>query len=238
MDLKIITVLLISSTLSTSTINCNPNFVSYQYPSQQSQPLNCVFTTDASTSTYDCVSLNATIRDRGQSFYTFDGNHIQNRTNADVNGIKISTQICHFFPSNLGSLLPTLKKLEISYSGLMDVDYQELNQMQNLQHLNLRGNRIEIIGFGLLSTNRELISIDFSDNFIRIVASDLFNSLEKLKVVDFSNNFCVKNAPSSDNLREWEREMRRNCNAAGTNRELSQPLWKIVEKMNNLRNFG
>lgn len=237
MLIKLTSILFLISSLSSSSIDCQPQYTSFEYPPHLSQALECVFTADSSASTYDCISLNATIRDRGQVFYTFDGNHIQNHTNADVNGIKISSQVCHYFPANLGKLLPLLKKLEISNSGLVDVDAQELSQMQNLQVLNLHGNRIEILNFGLLKFNRELTSIDFSDNFITIVASDLFNSLEKLKFADFNNNFCVKNEHPKENLRDWERELRRNC-IAGFNRELAQPLWKIVEKMENLRSFG
>lgn len=247
MLLTLMTLIFLPLTLSFYQQNSNYNNNNYKnninynnniYTPKPSLTLNCVFTSDLQTSTYDCISINTTIRERSQSFYTFDGNHIQNRTNFDVNGLKISSQICHFMPSNLGGLIPNLKRLEISYSGLNEVDSSEFAYLIFLNYLNLRGNRIEILPFGLLAANRDLISVDFSDNFIRIVAQDFFNYLEKLKFADFGNNFCVKEAPSGENLREWEREIRRNCNGAESNKEIAQPLWRIVERIDGLRSVG
>jgi hypothetical protein len=209
-----------------------PQINAFTYPIPSTQPLNCVFTNDGNTNTYDCISTNTTIKTEGSGFNSLDGSHTSNHSNYDVNGLKISSQVCHFFPADLTRFMPRLKKLEITYSGLLEFDEFDTNGMHELQYLNLKGNRITELGYRLFRNNPDLVSIDLSDNFIKAVADDLLVNFDHMRFIDFSNNLCVKNAPANDNLREWDRELRRNCNPVDQYVGVSQPLWKIAENMN------
>lgn len=221
--------LLISTSLSSQSIECQQT---YQQPYDQ-QIINCVFTSDSTYLTYDCVSINLTVTEKYQSINYLQGEHIRSLSSVDVNGLKVSSQICHYIPSQLVRIIPNLKKLEITFSGLLEISNQDTFQMKNLQILNLRGNRIGNLNYAVFKENTELTSIDFSDNFIAFIANDIFNSLHKLKFVDFSNNICVKNAPASDNIREWERELKRNCEIDEMKRGIVKPLWRIYQVIND-----
>ncbi|KAG5669312.1 hypothetical protein PVAND_017200 [Polypedilum vanderplanki] len=209
-----------------------PSLNSFIYPYQSSLILNCVFTNDATTGTYDCISTNTTIRTEGTGFYSLDGSHTSNHSNYDVSGLKISSQICHYIPAQLSKIIPRLKKLEITYSGLLQINEFDTNGLRELEYLNLKGNRITELGFRLFKFNPDLISIDFSDNFIKFVADDLLIPFDHMRFIDFSNNLCVKNQPASDNFREWDRELRKNCNPVDKYFGVSEPLWKIAENAN------
>ena len=84
------------------------------FPRQNFSPLNCVFTKDSTTATYDCVSTNATVRTQADTFDSLDGSHVSNHSNLDVDGLKISSQICRYVPRGVGQLVGGLKKLEIT----------------------------------------------------------------------------------------------------------------------------
>jgi hypothetical protein len=215
-----------------------PQLSSFAYPTQSTQTLNCIFTNDPSTATYDCSSTNTTIRTEGAGFNSLDGNHISNHSNYDVNGLKISSQVCHFMPARLSDFMPGLRKLEITYSGLQEIDELDTNGLRELQYLNLKGNRIVELGYRLFTNNPELVSIDFSDNFIKVVAEDILLPFDHLKFVNFDNNLCVKNAPAADNFREWDRELRRNCNPVDKYYGVSEPLWRIAENVNRVSGYG
>lgn len=236
MHLKLVTSIhfLIITITSTQPACCQPQVYQSQYPVPSSQSLNCVFHSDPQTNTYDCVSTNTTVKTSGAGYNGIFGSHVSNKSNFDVNGLRITSQMCRFVPRDLGDLIPSLKKLEISYSGLLAIDYFDTYKMPNLQYLNLKGNRLVEISALVFRKTPELIFIDVSDNFIKFVAPTALDDLIGLKYIDFGNNLCVENSHPTDNIREWERELRRNCVPADKFYGLTQSLTRIAEGLEKM----
>jgi hypothetical protein len=221
-----------------SPILSQPQLYEFQYPVPSHQILNCVFHYDTQTSTYDCVSTNTTVRALGAGYNAFDGSHVGNHSDFDVSGLRITSQMCKYVPNGIGDLMPNLKKLQITYSGLLALENGDLYKVPFLQYLNVRGNRLVELPGLLFQNNPDIIFVDFSDNFIKFIHPVLFSDLNTLRYIDFSNNICVQNTYGTDNFREWERELRRNCVPADRYYGIMQPLNRIADQLERYNVLG
>ncbi|KAL7010829.1 hypothetical protein ACKWTF_013964 [Chironomus riparius] len=238
MEQKAIIPLLLLIISITSPILSQPQLYNFQYPVPSHQILNCVFHYDTQTSTYDCVSTNTTVRGPGAGFNAFDGSHVVNHSDYDVSGLRISSQLCKYVPDGIGDLMPNLKKLQITNSGLLALDNGDLYKFPMLQYLNVRGNRLVELPGLLFHQNSDIIFVDFSDNFIKFIHPAIFSDFNTLRYIDFGNNICVQNTYATDNFREWERELRRNCIPADRYYGIIEPLNRIADQLDRFNGFG
>lgn len=114
----------------------------------------------------------------------------QNGTEASPNQVIIHQQTVLFLPRSLSSTFSSLKRLEITGSGVIALDSDAFQGLTEMEFLNLARNNLMHIPRGAFTGLRDLSELDLSFNKIESIESGAFdNSLPKLKLND--NTGCL-----------------------------------------------
>lgn len=133
------------------------------------------------------------------------GNHLDGKTESDVEALIIKNQNVTFLPNDLGEKFENLKRLEVTSSNLKAANDENFEQMNlqtlklrknslekfdvqifdDLEELNLDENQISEIGY-LKSETLEIISINY--NQLNNLTTDNFKSLPNLMEFYAKNN--------------------------------------------------
>lgn len=143
---------------------------------------------------------------------TFEGVHEENRSNDDVEVLKISDSTIEKLPENLGDIFKNVENLWIwNNKNLREISMESMKKFPNLLEIhafdigiekiernlfsfnkNLKeiklGYKIKEIESGALDSLSELSKFEVGGNQIENIPGDLFKFNKKLKFIDFFNN--------------------------------------------------
>lgn len=118
--------------------------------------------------------------------------------NSDVKLIKIYNQKLIDLPNELGTFFAETEGLEVVSSGLRIIRKKSLQSFEKLKYLNVRKNKIEVLGHNLFDENNNLQVIIISCNKLKIICADTLASLPHLTHVDLRRNACISRKAQTD----------------------------------------
>lgn len=139
------------------------------------------------------------------------GNHLANRTNANVEAFRIF-QGLHFFPKNLTDLFPNLVYIEFTECPLMSISAADLAPWPNLRVLIANKNKIETLDGDLFKHSSNLTWIAFYGNPIQKIGANLLSYSSEWKYADFRKVSCVDTlAESAQQINDLKVQILRQC---------------------------
>lgn len=104
-----------------------------------------------------------------------NGIHLSGYSELKVTNFIVLKSIVKQFPHNLENCFPFLESIVIVDSQMEFIYRESLYNLTKLKQLNLRENKLTVIGYQLFKNNKHLISIDLSMNHItKIFIGQLF----------------------------------------------------------------
>lgn len=121
----------------------------------------------------------------------------------------------NFLPKGFANYFPDLEGIDIAQCQLTSLKQEDLKPFIHLKELSLVGNHLETLDSGLFAFNPELWFIQLRSNKLKIIGADIFSQLTKLSKVLLADNDCVdKNAESADGIEGLVEVVRANCSIA------------------------
>jgi hypothetical protein len=105
-----------------------------------------------------------------------------------IKNVKIESKIILFMPTNLATIFPQISSLTVSSSGLIQIDGEAFNGMNNLITLNLSRNNIREISSSTFANLRNLVNLDLSFNKLEKFEENVLDSLKKIESINLSSN--------------------------------------------------
>jgi Leucine-rich repeat (LRR) protein len=139
--------------------------------------------------TYICLA-NRYISETNTTITSLDGHHINNKSNIDVDGLKIYNQNVTTLPSDMKKTFPRLKELIIGSCGLKVIDRIFFENVSTLIILFLRlpGNQISSIPDDTFYDLSQLLLIDLRVNAIKTLPVNLLAMQPHLRNFHFDYN--------------------------------------------------
>lgn len=132
------------------------------------------------------------------------GNHLDGKTNLDIEEIRISnSSTLTSIPSNIGNLLPNLISIDICAEPITSVTAEDLKQFPNLLLLAIYMCPIVSLDADLLKYTSKLQAFIVPSNQIMNVGQDLLTNLVDLKFVNFQSNPCLSYYAGNPQQLEW-----------------------------------
>lgn len=125
------------------------------------------------------------------------GDHLNERSNEDVQGLQCTEQVLSTIPQNLASFFPNLRAVDFSNAQILTLVAADVSQLTNLAFFRVFNNRLTSIEGNLLSSNLHLQYVDFGRNLLETVGENLLGNLNALSAADFSGNTCIDMQVSS-----------------------------------------
>lgn len=185
----------------------------------QSMNLKCVFRLGRCTihpNKYTCVVTSALITKPETVVQSIEGDHIEGKSNRDVEAIAFRDAKVEYFPRGLNTVFPHLKSCFIRNCSLKKITKQDLVGLENLTSLGIVSCKVKSLPDDLLENMKQLKHISFEDNQIERLSSRVFQpvlennlaliELRKNKIID---DFYGKTHPkSSDSVESIEKLMK------------------------------
>lgn len=158
-------------------------FGGYNVEAGMAMTLDCIYRTEqhAWGSQYTCVAQKAVVT----SFETYvtgaKGDHLQGKTNDDVQAIYFVNQTTRFVPLDFTKPFPNMVALRMQKSGLKFVNQTTFKNQRMLRFIQLDDNEIGVIPKKTFWGQRNLESLSISGNRIKRIDSDMLLGLRNLK---------------------------------------------------------
>jgi Leucine-rich repeat (LRR) protein len=160
---------------------------------------------------YTCIVRNLVTRNYYEYVVNATGDHMNGKTDKDVQCVYVLGQRTPFIPYNITSPFGRVTALRVEGSGvrhvnrtwsyegpleylhfennyITDVPAWAFRNMTELKWFSLRGNRIRYLESGLLTGMKNLWRFSVSRNQIEVIPSGLFRDTTGLKEIYFYNN--------------------------------------------------
>jgi Leucine-rich repeat (LRR) protein len=120
-----------------------------------------------------------------------EGEHIDGKTNADVQGFSIEEiPNVNYIPEGLEESFPNLISIDIMSAQLKEIKQTDVKKFPKLIRLDLSNNNIKIIEKDLFKYNPQLREIFFGYNEISHIDPEVFNHLNQLEYLWLQRNKC------------------------------------------------
>lgn len=170
-----------------------------------------------------------------KSITGYTGNHNPSKNDLSVKGLWVHDKNTKYIPANIGHLF-NLTAFAIYKASLVEVKAENFHEMEDLEYLDLRYNRLAFIPtdalnslkklkYLLLSENRlqeffngaftnninlQYIHLDLND--IRFFGPTVFDGLTKLKSVVLASNICVSSTYERESgINHLKNEIKTKC---------------------------
>lgn len=146
---------------------------------------------------YICQIENQVIHE--DSELRFIGEHLNGKTNYDVN--VISFKLCYItkVPKDLLNHFPNLQSLIIYGSNLKVLNKNDLINYKQFKSLNFDSNQIEFLPGDLFEGFVVIEEISFNNNNLRVIEPTIFDDLKRLYLINLRCNPCYHTWYASDN---------------------------------------
>lgn len=158
-------------------------FSGYNVQAGTTMTLDCIYRMEqhAWGSQYTCVAQRAVVT----SFETYvteaKGEHIEGKTNDDVQAIYFVNQTTRYVPLDLAKPFPNIIALRMQKSGLKFINQTTFKKQRMFRFIQLDDNEIEFIPKKTFWGQRNLESLSISGNRIKRIDSDMLLGLRNLK---------------------------------------------------------
>lgn len=161
--------------------------------------MNCVYgytkLMDSTKTLYSCRLYDIEIGGNNFETGSFNGLHLHDRYEKDVEGIHFVNGTMSHLPSGFGLFFVNIKSLIVGESvsvstslGTKVVRRSDLRNLRNLHDLSFFRNDIEILHEDALWDLPHLMSIEFSENKLKVLFDETFSKNIMLSIVDFHSN--------------------------------------------------
>ncbi len=166
--------------------------------------LNCTYGMQPFTPVGSIYTCQAGILLTGSDIVTnIYGNHMSNRTDADVQGLAIQSQGLQFFPLKIETFFPNIRAIDVYSNSISSISNSHLRSFTGLVHFSVIDNPIESLDSDLFRGLPALSYISFNNNTVKNVGHDFFLPLSGQ--IFFERNDCIHqralNAAEIENLR-------------------------------------
>lgn len=183
-------------------------------------------------SLYTCVNLNLDTYDIDNFITEIVGDHIEEKSNSDVQQFYVRNANLEYFPGGLSDFFPNLESIRIKNSSLKYIFKSDLKGLSNLTFFAAVENKIETIGPRLFEENPFLTEIHLEKNLIEQISEDLLDYTEgTLSVVHLHNNECIQNQPEHFNANEVKTLIIEKCSL--TKQDMIRNMEQQFEKLSN-----
>jgi BTB/POZ domain len=165
--------------------------------------LRCTFENDLrSVFRYRCVVNKSNITQRCE-IDEFVGQHIERRSNEDVEVLQFEMALVHYLPSGIQKHFPNLKRLEVHGCQLREMSSQDLEGLENLEELSLIWNNLKTLPDDLFINTRRLQHVDLLMNQTEYLSSRLLDPIpdHQWKVINLQNNKSIDAFYDPQNLK-------------------------------------
>lgn len=148
---------------------------------------DCVYTITSRTSlgvgsVYQC-SANSITSLRNNKIEAIQGNHLDGKSNLEVDFFLVIDEILNIIPENLERFFPRANLIELSAD--------DLKPFPKLLSFTAPYNKLTNLGEDLFKFTPSIKYIDFYNNSIKNVGENLLGKLSDLKYANFQNNPCI-----------------------------------------------
>ncbi|CRL03509.1 CLUMA_CG016596, isoform A, partial [Clunio marinus] len=142
---------------------------------------------------YTSSISSSSIKEPNTSIRTINGNHLEGKSDKDVEVIRFRDTTVNYFPQGLNKIFPNLKAVLIHYCELKSITRKNLDGLENIQILRCDSNKITTLPDDLFRNMKKLIDISFRNNDLGCLSSKVFKPIlnNGLKFVDFSGNRSI-----------------------------------------------
>ncbi|CAO1304422.1 unnamed protein product [Diamesa hyperborea] len=153
----------------------------------QQNILECQFIEDIIERTdYTCLLRGISVN--GTDNVVISGTHQLNRTNVDVRNIRVVNSTMPIILPQLFQTFPYAVGIEITSSGLQDIQTNSFIYARNLQVIKFNNNPVDSVYEGVFSMLYYLRVLQLSQNNISYVNKNAFQGLFNLQDLDLSHN--------------------------------------------------
>lgn len=148
---------------------------------------------DLETDQYTCSDTIITTDRNMTHVVDVTGNHLSEKTNAEVTAFYIYTSHKRWkrILKGMDKFFPKLIALAWQGGSLTTLTAEDLEQFPNLQQFNAYNNKLVSLDGGLFKHTPKLRRINFRSNLLEHVGIGLLDNLTHLTVSDFENNPCI-----------------------------------------------
>jgi len=149
---------------------------------------------------YTCQALLTDINEQDFTVLTeMVGNHLEGKTNDDVEAVEISDQFTKHLPEGLVQIFPKMDQLYVFRSSLEFIDRPVFEDLKQLKTISLSRNHLKVIPF---DTFEDLVNVEyFSLSFNHLETLPNLSTMSKLKelyifenkIKHFKAEFIVSN---------------------------------------------
>ncbi|KAG4071549.1 hypothetical protein HA402_011703 [Bradysia odoriphaga] len=150
---------------------------------------------DTTETIYSCRLYDIEIEGNDFETYSFNGLHLHDRYEMDVEEIRFVNGTMSYFPSGFGLFFVNIKSLVVGETvpaaaslGTKVVRRSDLRNLRNLQDLSFFRNDIGTLHEDSLWDLPHLMSIEFSENKLKELFNETFSRNVMLATVDFHSN--------------------------------------------------
>lgn len=104
-----------------------------------------------------------------------------------------------YFPIGMEKFFSDLFGIRLSSCGLKELHQSDLKALTNLEHLDLFGNKLDVLEEGLFNSNPKLEQISFDRNYLIYIHSTVFDDLISLNSLALHSNLCINMRPVENN---------------------------------------
>ena len=140
---------------------------------------------------YVCYVSSGSVTQPRTQITKFIGNHIENRTNENVDAINIKNLVVNFFPRGIPNVFTAgIVNLKLHDCGLKEICGKDLQGLSLLQSVNFDCNKLRRLPDDLFIDTPRLVWISFDSNLLVSLTSKLLEPIEANDVqkVSFQNN--------------------------------------------------
>lgn len=166
---------------------------------------------------YQCEMTSIEIMEPNMEIETFKGTHLKLKSDADVEGLWINSQVVKFLPKNLHKKFPNLKFLWMYNVGLEAISKKDLAGLKKLEIISFSTNKLTSLPDNLFEDMKNVREIYFNYNHIELLSSKLLDPIENtLEVACFKGNCRInddfrKNKPGQNNLQLFKLRIDQQC---------------------------
>lgn len=153
----------------------------------------------------------------GPEIKSFNGTHLTEKTDSNVQYLRINDQSIEVFPRNLQKHFPNLKFLTVARCGIKKISKEDFIGIRSLEAMDLAGNLLTSLPDNLFADMRKLRKIYFNGNKLEKLSSKLLKPIEgTLEDGNFRNNvrinsFFDKNTPGLNDLTKFKAIIDEKC---------------------------
>lgn len=142
---------------------------------------------------YKCKVTYLHIDSKDHQFIQYvNGDHLDNKTNADVDGVGFTTFNIDYLPRNLEKIFPNINIITAVWVGLQELTNDDIKPFgEKLKYLWLNGNKIKAIESDTFADNPNLEVIVLQHNEIEKIERGAFDNLTQITALNLEHNKCI-----------------------------------------------